>query len=379
MTFFLQVCFAGIALGCIYALIALGFSIIFKASQVINFAQGEFLLVGAFIASLCFIAPHGAVLAVAILLQAGITLALALVVSRVKGIPTILQRDTGLLLALVLGIGGATLIANILSGAGLLHESAGFFLSVLVAIVATAQVGVLFERLALRRMIGKPIFAILMVTIGLDILLLTGVTVSQSNLIRSDIQAPATPFDTKSGLDISGIHLGALQLTIIVITVLLCVGLYLFFRFTRYGLAMRATALDQEAALAMGINIRTIYALAWGIAGAIATIGGVFLAAQSTAFDVSLGATALLAFPAIILGGLDSVSGAVIGGILIGLAEDLTAGYENTLARFLDLHGYTGIAPYLPGLHEIAPYLIMLLVLFIRPYGLFGTRKVERV
>jgi len=131
---------------------------------------------------------------------------------------------------------------------------------------------------------------------------------------------------------------------------------------------MRATALDQEAALAMGINIHTVYALAWGIAAAIATIGGVFLAAKSVAFDTTLGSTALLAFPAIILGGIDSVSGAVVGGIIIGLAQVITAGYESRFATVLGT-----------GIHEIAPYLIMILVLLIRPYGIFGTRKVERI
>jgi branched-chain amino acid transport system permease protein len=379
MAFFLQIAFAGLALGCIYALIGLGFSIIFKASQVINFAQGEFLLVGAFIASLCFILPSGNILATAILLQAALLVVFLFARSRIKNLPRWLQTDIGYAVALALSITIATIVARLLSSAGMLHQRASFLLAVLVAVILTVETGVSFERLALRRMIGKPIFAILMVTIGLDILLLTGVVISQNRLIKSNIQPSATPFNNNSGLNLGDVHLGAIELTTILVTILLCAGLYVFFRFTRYGLAMRATALDQEAALAIGINIRTVYALAWGIAGAIATMGGVFLAAESAAFDVTLGTTALLAFPAIILGGLDSVSGAVIGGILIGLAEDLTAGYENKWALFLNTHGYSGLAAYLPNIHEIAPYLIMLLILFIRPYGLFGTRKVERV
>jgi branched-chain amino acid transport system permease protein len=131
---------------------------------------------------------------------------------------------------------------------------------------------------------------------------------------------------------------------------------------------MRATAIDQEAALAMGINIRTVYALAWGIAAAIATLGGIFLAINTIVIDPSLGNIALFAFPAIILGGIDSVSGAVVGGIIIGLAVVVTAGYESHFANILGA-----------GFHEITPYLIMILVLLIRPYGLFGTRKVERI
>jgi len=299
MTYFLQLVFAGIALGCIYALIGLGFSIIFKASEVINFAQGELLLVGAYVVSTAVFNWH-----------------------------------------------------------------LNFFLALMVGIIATVAIGILFERFVLRRMIGRPVFSILMITIGLDILLLTGVSV----IWGPDNLSPATPFGITSGATISGVHFAANDLGIIIVTALLCAALYYFFHCTKYGLAMRATALDQEAALAMGINIRTVYALAWGISAAIATIGGVFLAAKSFSVDLTLGGTALLAFPAIILGGIDSISGAVIGGIVIGLAQVLTAGYEASFAGFLGA-----------GIHEITPYLIMILVLLIRPYGLFGTRKVERV
>jgi branched-chain amino acid transport system permease protein len=299
MAFFIQLVFNGIALGCIYALIALGFTIIFKASEVINFAQGEFLLVGAYVAS-----------------------------------------------------------------AGVFDWNLGFIPSVLLAIAVTVIIGILFERFALRRMIGRPVFSIIMITIGLDTILRTGVVIKWGSTIR----APASPFQFSSGFNAGGVHYGANEIWTIIVTVVICALLFVFFRYTKYGLAMRATAIDQEAALAIGVNVRTVYALAWGIAGAIATIGGIFLAIQAAAFDSTLGQTALLAFPAIILGGLDSVVGAVVGGILIGLTQDLTAGYENHFA-------------YLVGadFHDIAPYILMIIILFIRPYGLFGTRKVERV
>lgn len=299
MAYFIQLVFAGIALGCIYALIGLGFTIIFKASEVINFAQGEFLLVGAYIVS-----------------------------------------------------------------AGVFEWHLTFFLALLLGILITVLISLLFERFVLRHMIGRPVFSILMITIGLDIVLRTLVIVRWgSNPIPA-----ATPFVITSGINIGGVHFGANDIGTIIVTVLLCAALFYFFRFTKYGLAMRATAIDQEAALAMGINIRTVYALAWGIAAAIATIGGVFLAIDSIAIDPTLGNIALLAFPAIILGGIDSVSGAVVGGIIIGLAEVVTAGYESRFANILGA-----------GFHEITPYLIMILVLLIRPYGLFGTRKVERI
>lgn len=299
MAYFLQLVFAGIALGCIYALIGLGFSIIFKASEVINFAQGELLLVGAYVVSVSAFAWH---------------------------LP--------FLLALVLGI------------------------------VVTVLIGLVFERLILRRLLGRPPFTVLMVTIGLDIILLTSVIV----IWGSQPIPAASPFGVSSGFNLGGVHFGANDLWTIAITVALCALLFVFFRFTKYGLAMRATALDQEAALAVGINVRRVYALAWGLASGIATLGGVFLAISSFTVSPTLGSAALLAFPAIILGGMDSVSGAVVGGLLIGLALDLTAGYESNVASILGA-----------GFHDIMPYLVMILVLLIRPYGLFGTRKAERI
>jgi branched-chain amino acid transport system permease protein len=299
MAYFVQLVFAGVALGCIYALIGLGFTIIFKASEVINFAQGELLLVGAYIVS-----------------------------------------------------------------AGVFEWHLAFFLALLLGILVTVFIGLLFERLVLRRMIGRPVFSILMITIGLGIVLHTLVIAKWgSNPIPA-----ATPFEFTSGFNIGGVHFGANELWTIIVTVLVCAALFYFFRFTKYGLAMRATAIDQEAALSIGINIRTVYALAWGISAAIATIGGVFLSINAIAIDPTLGNIALLAFPAIILGGIDSVSGAVVGGIIIGLAQVVTAGYESHFANFLGA-----------GFHEITPYLIMILILLFRPYGLFGTRKVERI
>jgi branched-chain amino acid transport system permease protein len=299
MTEFIQLVFSGLSLGCDYALIALGFTIIFKASEVINFAQGEFLLVGTFVVSVAMFTWR-----------------------------------------------------------------LGFFPALLIGIAVTALIGVIFERVVLRRMIGRPPFTIIMVTIGFDVLLLTVVTI----LVGSKSPASPAPFDILSAITIGGVKLGTNAIASIVVTVLICAALYAFLRFTRYGLAMRATAIDQEAARAMGINISTVYALAWGISGAIATIGGVFLAAGAgnPIFDVGLGQGALVAFPAIILGGLDSIPGAVVGGVVIGLVYVLTQGYE--------ANGILGA-----NFHTIAPYLVMILVLLIRPYGLFGTRKVERI
>ncbi|HLY29824.1 MAG TPA: branched-chain amino acid ABC transporter permease [Ktedonobacterales bacterium] len=299
MAYFIQLAFAGLAQGCIYALVALGFTIIFKSSGVINFAQGELLLVGAFVASVA-------------------------------------AFEWGL----------------------------NFFLAVFIALLITVLIGVLFERFALRRMIGRPAFSIIMITIGLDILLRTGVVMTGI----SNERPPAAPYGIASGVNYGGVHFGENALWIIAVTLVCCVALYVFFRHTRYGLAMRATALDQEAALAMGVNIRLVNALAWGIAAAVAAIAGVFLAINVTTFDSTLGSIALFAFPAIILGGLDSIPGAVVGGVIIGLVQLLTQGYESHITHIVGT-----------GFDTITPYLLMLIILLVRPYGLFGTRKVERV
>ena len=296
MALFLQLVFAGLALGCNYALIGLGFTIIFKASQAINFAQGQFLLVGAYVVSVALFAWH-----------------------------------------------------------------LNFFVALLIGMAVTAAIGVLFERIVLRRMIGRPPFLLIMVTIGLNVLLLTAVSI----LVGAQFIRSPAPFDFVGGFNVGGVELGYNNLAAISTTILICALLYGFFRYTRYGLAMRATALDQEAALAMGIKISTVYALAWAMAGAIATIGGIFLTANNPTFDTSLGNTALVAFPAIILGGLDSILGAVVGGVVIGVIYELAQGYSPTSLG--------------TGFYTIVPFLVMILVLLVRPYGLFGTRKVERV
>jgi branched-chain amino acid transport system permease protein len=299
---FITFSFIGLAVGCVYALIALGFAIIYKASGVINFAQGELLLVGAYVAA---------------------------------------------------------------TGMASWHLS--FPVALLLGIAVAVAIGLLFERLVLRRMIGRPVFSILMITIGLDVLLRTAVSV---RLGATPYLTAATPFGTTSQVRIGSVTFNDIDLTIIAVTVVCCAALYVLFRYTRYGLAMRATALDQEAALAIGIDVRTVYALAWGVAGAVAAIGGVLLAARagSGAFDITLGQTALLAFPAIILGGLDSIPGAAVGGVLIGLTYGLSVGYEHFYSHWLGV-----------GFSSVAPYVVMIIVLLIRPYGLFGTRKVERV
>lgn len=298
MTTFLQLSFSGLALGCIYALVALGFTIIYKASRVINFAQGELLLVGAYLIS-----------------------------------------------------------------SFALDWKLPFVIAVALALGCTAGIGVLFERLILRRMVGRPAFSIVMITIGLDIVLRSLVTVRWGYNVR----LVGDPWGS-SGFSAAGLRFDLVALWTIGVTIAAVVLLFLFFRYTRYGIAMRATALDQEAARAVGIRVSTIIALAWGIAGVVATTGGLFLAGFPRNLDPSAGFVALRAFPAIIVGGLDSTLGAVVGGVLIGLIEVLTAGYQPQYAPWLGKN-----------FHVVAAYVVMLVVLLVRPYGLFGTPEVERV
>lgn len=299
MTTFIQLLFGGLALGCNYALIALGFTIIYKASKVINFAQGEMLLVGAYVVSVAMYVWH-----------------------------------------------------------------LNFFVALAIGVALTILIGVVFERLVLRSMIGRPPFTVIMVTIGLSVLLLTGATV----VIGGALPRSPAPFDFAVASNAGSVSLGANSLASIGTTIIVCAALYVFFRYTRYGLAMRAAALDQEAALAVGIRVSRVNALAWAIAGALATIGGVFLAATGPTFNVSLADAALVAFPAIILGGLDSIPGAVVGGIIIGVLYELLQGYASTVSDTLGANFYI-----------VVPYVVMILVLLVRPYGLFGTREVERV
>ena len=295
MTAFLQLLFQGVALGCIYALVALGFTVVYRASKVINFAQGSLLLVGAYLVS---------VLA------------------------------TGLNLP--------------------------FALAVIAAIALLAAGGAIFQMMVLQRVLGQPVFVLVMITIGLSIVIDSAIPA----IFGGNARILGDPWGA------SAVNVGGVTFNWVRIWTVLCTGLILalyfaFDRFSRYGLAMRATAADEEAAQAVGVPVRRVYALTWAIAGGVAAVGGMFLAGFPSSVNPSLGDVALRAFPAVILGGLDSPPGAVVGGITIGIVEVMASGYAP---------GWTG-----SNFAAVAPYVVMILVLLIKPYGLFGTRPVERV
>jgi branched-chain amino acid transport system permease protein len=294
VTDFLQFVFAGSALGARYALVALGFVVIYRATGVINFAQGGLVALGAYLAY------------------------------AVAGLP--------------------------------------FVLSIAVAVLACGAVGVVVERLVLSRMVGQPAFAVIMITIGLlfviEQLIPTIWGYGSHNL--------GDPWGIRTA-DVAGLRLAERDLWTLVIAGVALAAFFLFFRRSHYGLAMRAVALDQEASLAQGISVRTVVALSWGISGMVAALAGVSLASGAAGVAPTISFIALAAFPAMILGGLDSPVGAVVGGLIIGITQTLTAGYQPEHAPWLG-----------DSFHVVMPYVVMILILMVRPQGLFGTREVDR-
>lgn len=298
MSTFLQLLFAGVALGAVYALIALGFTVIFKASRVINFAQGEMLALGAFFTSWL-----------------------------------------------------------------VLNEGLPFWAAFLCGLAATAALGLAFQLGVLRFAIGRPDFTIVMLTLGLATVLASVIP----TVFGSYPRANGDPWGS-SATHVGGVSFNWDQIWAVVAALLALAAFYLFNRFSRYGVAMRAAASDQQAAVAVGIPLGRVFGLAWALAGLVACLAGVFLAGYPNSLDPTIGDSALLAFPAIILGGIDSTTGAVVGGFLIGIIQQLVAGYQPQYASWLGHDFYTA-----------APYIVMILVLLIRPYGLFGSRPAERL
>ena len=285
---------SGLSIGLMYALIALGFVLVYKATDAINFAQGEFVMLAGFVA------------------------------------------------ALVLGIRGAP---------------------VLLAVAAALAVMVVFsfalERIVLRPLLGRPVVAVIMATIGLAAILrgLPPITVGGGTRALS-LPIGDTPFV------LGPASLPPIQVLGVVVTLLFLAIFAWFFLKSRMGVAMRAVADNQQVAMAMGINVERYFALAWAMAGTVSALGGVIWGSM-LGVDIYLSTVGLKVFPVVILGGLDSIVGAVVGGLIIGLVESLAAGY---------LDPYVG-----GGTKDFAPYVVMIIALMFRPYGIFGTHRIERV
>jgi branched-chain amino acid transport system permease protein len=297
MSFLVELLVSGIVLGQIYALVALGFVLIYKASRVVNFAQGELLAIGAFAAHFFLV-----------------TLRLP------------------------------------------------FLLAFPLALGFTAVVGYTLERAFLKRLVGQPIISVIMATIGLAFFL-DGVL----HLTPYGAGSYGYPsFLPEGGVTLLGARISYAQLLALGLTLALILAFGWFFQRSTLGVAMRSVADDQMAAMSLGVSVAKVFALAWAAAGLTAAAGGVMVGTISGLNLDSLVHIGLKVFPVVILGGLDSIPGAVVAGILIGVLENLAAG-------FLD--------PLVPGggTREVFPFLVLLLVLWFKPHGLFGTEEIERV
>jgi branched-chain amino acid transport system permease protein len=295
MEFFLQLVLNGVVIGSIYALVALGFVVIYKSSGVLNFAQGEFLMLGAYVC-------------LAIVTEA-----------RVPFLPAFL---------LTLGF--------------------------------SVVLGLALERVLLRPMVGEPVISVIMLTLGL------------SSVLRAIVQGiwgtHTRPFPDV--LPHEPVQLGPLPVSqgylwAVGAVALMLVLFSLFFKYTRPGIAMRATAFSQPVALSMGISVKRMFALSWSIAAVVSAVGGVLLGAIRGGVDGSLAFFGLKVVPVAILGGLDSVAGAIVGGLVIGILENLSGGYLDPL--------FGG------GVKEVAPFVALVAILTVKPYGLFGKVRIERV
>lgn len=285
-----QLLLNGLAAGCIYGLIALGFVLIYKATEMVNFAQGDLLMLGAFMAF------------------------------------TFIE---------ILGL--------------------NYWFAFLGAVLFMAVFGYLLDTFVLRQVIGQPQFAVVMLTIGLGFIF----RAAASMIWGTETRAFGTPFTdgvTRAG----GFIIADVNVSIVAGTAILCAALYAFFRYTRIGVAMQAASQNQLAAYYMGIPVKMVFSLIWAISAGVAAVAGILLAPVAL-IDITIGLLGLKAFAAAVLGGFGSIPGAVIGGLVIGVIEQ-----------------YSGV--YLAeGIKDVAAYLVILIVLFLRPQGLFGNIGRKRV
>jgi branched-chain amino acid transport system permease protein len=294
--YLLQLVISGLVVGSIYSAVALGFVIIYKATRVVNFAQGEFLMVGAYV---CY--------------------------------------------------------------AFLVQMRVPFWAALALTILFQIVLATVIERLILRPMIGEPIISIIMVTIGLSLVLRSLVAM----VWKTDILVYEPKLFPPETVTMAGVPVSLEFIWCFVLSMVLLAVFSVFFKYSKAGVAMRATAFNQQVAQSMGISVKRIFALSWIISAIVSGIGGVLIG-NINGISNSLYHFGLKVFPATILGGLDSILGAALGGIIIGILENLSDGL---FKAYLDLSG----------VKEVAPFVILVIILMIKPYGLFGTKEIERV
>ena len=292
LTQFLQLTLAGVAQGCVYALVALGFVLIYKATETVNFAQGDLMMLGAFF---------------------------GLTASAFLGWP--------------------------------------YWATILFAIVVMAAVGMLIERIVIRPVLGYPTFTVVMITIGVGYVLRGVVTMMPG--WGTDTFTLPTPF-SEGVVKLGEVIFSIQQIAVIGMTTALCAVLYVFFRYAKLGVAMQATSQNQLAAAYMGIPVRRVNMLVWGLSAGVAAFAGILLA-PVTFVHSNMGFIGLKAFPAAVVGGFGSLPGAIVGGLVIGVVESLS--------------GF-----YLPeGFKDVAAYVVVLIMLVVMPNGLFGEKLRKKV
>lgn len=294
MEIFIQLLVTGVMVGSIYALVALGWTLIYKCSGVLNLAMGELTLIGAYVCLTFY----------------------------TWGFP--------------------------------------FPLALLGTLIVGFVLGILTERLFLRRLIGESVLTVIMVTVGLSFFF-RGVV---EFIWGTDTRVFSPSIFPIEPIKFGNIVIGQVYLWSFLAAIVLLIVFVAFFKYTRWGLSMQATADDEMAALSLGVSAKVVYALAWAIAFMAAGVGGTLLG-NINGLNISVGYLGLLVLPAVVLGGLNSVPGAIVGGIIIGVLQNLSGGY---LDRFTP-----------GGVKEIAPFAFMVIILLFKPYGLWGWVRIERV
>jgi branched-chain amino acid transport system permease protein len=292
--FFLLLMSNGILIGLMYALIALGFVLVYKATDAVNFAQGEFVM-----------------------------------------------------------------IAGILVAAALDIWKAPLWVSIALGLCTMIAFGFALERVMLRKLIGRPVIAVVMATIGLAAILRgIGPTTFGAGSRPLPLPIPDEP------IVLGPLFIPPIQLVGGLVSLMFLAGFGWFFVKSRKGIAMRAVADNQQVAMAMGINVERYFGLAWAMTGMVSALGGIIWG-NIIGVDVNLALVGFKVFPVVILGGLDSIPGAVVGGLIVGIVENIAAGY---------------VDPYVGGgTKDFAPYVLMIIALMVRPYGIFGKKIIERI
>lgn len=294
-TLLFQLVLNGLIVGALYGVVAMSFVLIYKASQVVNFAQGEFLLVGAWV---CW-----------------------------------------------------WLLTN---------WQLPFWAGFLVTLAFMTAFGILLQVVVLRPLIGEPVISVIMATVGLSIFFQ-----ALMKWMFGVFAQPFPPIFSAERMRVLGLEVQTVYIASLGVSALIMLGFWWFFTYSKHGLAMRATAFDQQVAQSLGVSVPRVFAMSWAISAVVSAVAGVVVGVVN-GVSSSLSFYGIKVFPAVILGGLDSVVGAVLGGLIVGVLENL--------AQYVDAEWLNW-----GNMYQIAPFYALILILLIKPYGLFGTKNIERV